>query len=210
MISDYLVFDIETKAGPRTDEYWDTYKRIKPDARLKDPDKIKASIEEKREKGKAKAALDHRVNEIVMIGCSFRGDKKHFVNVGDQREMLQEFASYCSGKVIHETVAFNANFDKFGLVCKFAECDLPIPDFLRNPIRDVMFYYCDRYNRDAWVSLDDLAFLFNMERKTLAIEEYFEAVENEDWATIIEYNEQDLEITETAYLKYWRNQELYL
>lgn len=76
---------------------------FKPAANLKDPDKIAASISEKRNRYIADAALDWKTAEVVLIGC---GDGESFTPIyGDEKETIREFltlihSALCDGCMV--------------------------------------------------------------------------------------------------------------
>ena len=61
----YIIIDIETIAHPDAHQWLDP---VTPDKRLKDPEKVKADIEEKTAARDAMLALDPDTNQIVALG----------------------------------------------------------------------------------------------------------------------------------------------
>jgi hypothetical protein len=73
--------------------------KIEPDARLKDPDKIKASINEKAEAIKAKCALQPLTGKIICVCClDVDGAHGGFESCGpDEHRLLEELTTWLAG-----------------------------------------------------------------------------------------------------------------
>lgn len=88
----YRVFDLETAVNPKALEWLEP---VKPDSRLKDPEKIAASIAEKTAERNEKLALDWDCCRIVALGWVDvgRGDPWCFTapNEEEERVMLDSF-----------------------------------------------------------------------------------------------------------------------
>ena len=77
----YRCVDIETAVNPKA---LDWLEPVKPDSRLKDPEKIKASIEEKTAERNEKLALDWDCCRIVALGHGEAEGKDHVIICRDE------------------------------------------------------------------------------------------------------------------------------
>ncbi len=82
-----LIFDIET-IGQDESRLLAIAPEFKPAANLKDPEKIKASIEEKRQSYLEKAALDWKTAEVVLVGF-FDGFEYRSIYSQHEKEVIQ-------------------------------------------------------------------------------------------------------------------------
>ncbi len=134
-VSDYIIaFDIETIRRPDTDDYFRS-KVYKAPGNLKDPEKIRAAIEEKRRTDYEDAALYWWTNQVVCItaiptdepdwAVAFYGD--------DENKVLRDFFDQvrvwsCSPRLVGKS---SKHFDEPVLVGRSLAHDIGVPDFLR-------------------------------------------------------------------------------
>lgn len=87
------VFDIETCGcdGERLEKMMPFFE---PDSRLKDPEKIAASIAEKREKWIERLALDWKTATVVLIGVC--DGEKYAPLIGDEPQIIEQFFQIAS------------------------------------------------------------------------------------------------------------------
>jgi hypothetical protein len=92
-----LILDLETAPLPNAADYLDP---VKPAANLKDPEKIKADIEEKARKQREDCGLDWNLNRIVCAGFLDGADSRAIVLTAEdeeaERAILQNVAAYLS------------------------------------------------------------------------------------------------------------------
>lgn len=134
-VSDYIIaFDIETIRRPDTDDYFKS-KVYKAPGNLKDPEKIRAAIDEKRKSDYEDAALYWWLNQVVCItaiplldpdrAAAFYGD--------DEKKLLcdffnQSFAWNSTPRLVGKS---SKHFDEPVLVGRSLARDIGIPEFLR-------------------------------------------------------------------------------
>jgi len=167
-----IFIDIETIPGPVRPELCE----VKVDARLKDPEKIKAAQEEGLEESYRRQALDSMAGRIWCIGVAKDDDEPRCFIGDDEREVLHQlqlFVQQCrpTGRDVewvgHNAVAFDMRWVwrkavKYGLE-KLAFYIRP--DKYRGNIRDTMLIWACGDTRD-YVSLDKLAHYLGVGKKT--------------------------------------------
>lgn len=201
MAVDYLIYDIETYKSDRAEEYWQG-KDVKPDARLKDPEKIEADIAKKREQGLERSALSPITGRITMVGTSYNGNLKAFTDP-DERKLLEDLDIYVSGKNIDEFVGKNnRDFDLPYLRLRHMVNNLRMPTWLlpNQRHRDIK----DLFGRNMGTygpSLADLEFALDIRRD--GEKDALQALtwwEEGDLESLERYCLQDVSSTESIYL----------
>lgn len=84
-----FAIDIETYKNPDMVKY---LPEVKADVRLKDPEKIKANIEAKKQEQIDRMALSPEFGKIACIGIY--GEDRKEVLVGDEKEILKKFKEF--------------------------------------------------------------------------------------------------------------------
>lgn len=195
----YCIYDIETYKSDRIEEYIDQAE-IKPDARLKDPEKIQKSIDDKREAIRERAALRWITGRVIACGISFNGTFKFFT-ADDEKELLQDLDIFISGKNIDEFVGKNnIDFDQPFLIGRHLVNGLPVPEWLRRRHVDIQnFFGTGRSLQRA--SLADIEWALDIQRdgEKDALQ-CFKWWDEGDIESIEKYNKQDVESTERIYL----------
>jgi len=195
----YLVYDIETYKSDRIEEYLDQ-KDFKPDARLKDPEKIAKSIEDKREAEREKAALRWITGRVIACGISYNGDF-HFFCADNERDLLYDLDVFIAGKDVDEFVGKNnIDFDQPYLVGRHLANGLPVPQWLLRHHLDIQgFFGTGRSIQRA--SLKDIEWCLQIQRDgEKDATQCFEWWENNEIDLIEKYNRQDVQSTERIYL----------
>lgn len=161
-----ISWDIETVRWPKA-EHWLKTKGIKPDSRLKDPEKIRASIEEKRAALFEKAALSPITGMIVCICAHHEVDQPVAFYGADERDILIRFFTWYEmylGTLVL-TGKYSQHFDLPFVVMRAMVHDIGVPYRMqdqilgRRPLQEI-----EQVIGDA--SLDDVAFAFGIEGKT--------------------------------------------
>lgn len=120
-----IVVDLETCGLPNAAEFLEP---VTPDARLKDPDKIKADIEAKTEARQQKIALDWNVGRIAAIGwwTDEGGTEVRLCpNEDDEADALREFWSLSKHRTL---VGYNLKgFDCKYMIQRSRYLDVPHP-----------------------------------------------------------------------------------
>jgi len=200
----YLVFDIETYKSDRAEEYFEQ-KDFPADARLKDPEKIEADIAKKRASAMERAALSPITGRVTCIGASVDGNYRFFSHI-DERVLLEDFATFIEGKIIHYYVSKNGyDFDIPFLRVRYMANKLPMPIWLQPLSRGKHIDIKNYFGRGAMgingPSLKDLEFVLDIRRdgEKDALQ-CFDWWENGDIESLEKYNEQDVRSTESIYL----------
>lgn len=167
-----IFIDIETIPGPVRPEPCEVH----VDARLKDPEKIKAAQKEGLEESYRRQALDSMTGRIWCIGVAKDDDEPRCFIGDDEREVLcqlQLFVQECrpTGRDIewvgHNAVAFDMRW-VWRKAVKYGLGKLAFyirPDKYRGNIRDTMLIWACGDTRD-YVSLDKLAHYLGVGEKT--------------------------------------------
>jgi DNA polymerase elongation subunit (family B) len=93
---------------------------VEPASRLKDPEKIKANIEAKKQEQIDKMALTPEFGKIACIGIW--GEEKQEVLVGEEKEILKNFFSFLKGVLVQnaDIVTYNGKGFDFDFIFKRA------------------------------------------------------------------------------------------
>lgn len=195
----YCIYDIETYKSDRIEEYIDQ-KDIKPDARIKDPEKIQKSIDDKREAIRQKAALSWVTGRVIAVGISVNGDFQFFT-ADDERDLLSDLNLFIAGKNIDDFVGKNnRDFDQPFLIGRHLVNNMPVPNWLRQRHVDIQSWFGSS-SRGQQVSMKDMEWAMDIRRdgEKDALQ-CFEWWENNEIDQIEKYNRQDVETTERIYL----------
>lgn len=122
----YRCVDIETAVNPKA---LDWLEPVKPDARLKDPEKIKASIEDKTAERNEKLALDWDCCRIVALGWVDVGSNEPWCECCETEEEEKSALTYFWKTYReHETKLVTFNGHKFDLpILRTRSIDLDVP-----------------------------------------------------------------------------------
>lgn len=146
MGSYYLIFDIETAPSERIDEYLNTAV-IKPNANLKDPEKIIKNREEKRQKIKAKAPLYWWIGRVVCISAySTKYSRLITWYDVDETKLLFRFGRDITKEYgDHQLQAKNIEFDRPFLIGRYIASDIGVPANIRLQSSDKSVDDIDKY-----------------------------------------------------------------
>lgn len=196
----YCIYDLETFKNERLEEFLET-KEFKPDARLKDPEKIKKSIEDKKESVRKNAALDWITGRVIACGISYKGDFQFFT-ADNERDLLRDINVFIAGKDVDDFVGKNNHdFDQPFLIGRHLANGIPVPHWLRRKHIDVQQYFGSP-SRGQRRSMADIEWAMNIQRDgEKDATQCFEWWENGDLESIERYNRQDVETTERIYLE---------
>ena len=197
-----LYFDIETEPLPDVLEHPERY--YKPDSRLKDPEKIKASLAEKAED----AALHPTTGRVLAIGYSL--NEEEWQDIADQRfqeaEVISVFFDHASkafrdcGRVIGWNIL---DFDLPFLVYRARVLGVPVPvtmfamyrsrlSFVDSFVDLMLWAQSGRYKSDGF-SLDRVAKSMGHQGKTCTGDQYATLLRT-DPAKASEYLTQDVRL----------------
>jgi len=196
----YVVLDIETAGLPESEVI---VPEFQPAANLRDPDKIKASIEEKKQAWRERMALSPLTGEIVAIGLTVHGEYASMLAIKhNEQEMIHLLFKQLSFP--QTVVTFNGNtFDWPFILRRAAKHGIKPPSWLRDG------RYWNRYLVDArelWTfgdrqcegSLDTVARFLGVGQKSGNGAD-FAALLKSDPDKAIEYLRNDLRITAAVY-----------
>lgn len=108
-----MYFDIETGPLPE-DQLSKLMPEFEPDPRLKDPDKIKASIESKKESWISECALRADMGQILAIGYAI-DDSKTVILHGRESDLLNDFDDLIFHAIQSEAIICGFNILGFDL-----------------------------------------------------------------------------------------------
>lgn len=150
-----FILDIETRGDA---SLFDTYcSNIKPDPRLKDPDKIEADLNKKTEEAIYEMALDSDYSDIICVGVyDLYTNKKHIFTP-------QEFATWLTDleDVIEEDMGRSKTkrYQSYR-VATFNGRNFDLPILIKHGIRNGIAYpyeymvqWCDKYKGTAHIDL---------------------------------------------------------
>lgn len=199
-----FVFDIETI--PQDEKLiLARAPEFRPAANLKDPVKIAASVEEKRAHYLARAALDWKTAQVVLIGVSDGENYRAFH--GEEKTIIEEFLAFISAAMVdgHRVGGHNVKaFDLPMLINRARATGATIPQHILSywngravyvaGIFDTleMLTFGDRTRIDG-NGVDEIARALSMPTK-LGHGSGFPALWRADKACGISYNQRDVEI----------------
>ena len=198
-MSTILAVDIETKISDYGRKHLEE-KEYLPDSRLKDPAKIKASVESQREKDIDKAALHWWLSKIICI-CAITYDTRFTKTFSgdDERLLLKEFFTHLenNGPYVQLVGKSSISFDIPFLVGRALALNLGLPDCLRQNIEKITdvdqlfsrFRMCSQIT-----SLSNYAFGLGIEGKLAKGGDVAKMHEEERWDEIEQYCRRDTEI----------------
>jgi len=196
-----IIFDIETGPLPLA-ELDALAPEFKPAANLKDPEKIKASIEEKRNEYYERAALSPVTGEVLAIGLDY-GNSGQVLgrDVFSEKGMLEMF--WDAVEDLEQFCGFNiAHFDLPFLIRRSMKYGLKVPRvfinnrYLTDQFIDLMLVWkCGVY--DDNISLDRLARFLGVGKKNGNGKD-FAKLWVEDRPKALEYLRQDLALTKAC------------
>jgi len=203
LLKQFVVIDIETVRNARADAYFAS-KVYEPAANLRDPVKIAASIEERREKDTEKAALYWWTGQVICIGAiDLDTDKRQVFFGNDEREVLDGFFDWVpkGANVIAKSGDY---FDMPFMVGRALYHNLGIPDFLRltRNIGDVNHIFGFSSRNDQATTLDNYAFGIDFPGKLAKGSDVAEMHAEQRWKDIEAYCMQDTLIA-AEMLKRW-------
>jgi predicted PolB exonuclease-like 3'-5' exonuclease len=102
-----IFLDIETAPGeePHVSDF-------EPKANLKDPEKIRADLEEKKEKAWRSSMLDPFAGKVYVIGLAVDGTQPFYIFNEDEKQMMESFDEWLSNYSYPRIVAhFGFTFD---------------------------------------------------------------------------------------------------
>jgi len=204
----YLDFDIETVPDDNVDEYLNVL-HIKPDARLKDKDKIAENILEKRAKIKDLAGLSWWIAKpVAIVVYDEYEDKFYTFNDPNPVDLLTNFCNLLVTEFPnHILVGKNSStFDIPMVTGWLLKHNLGVPDHFKRhlrgqPISDVdqIFGYSSR--TDQTTTLDNYAFGMGIKMKTMHGNQVAElyrqhqmGVSNTAFTDLMEYCKNDVRI----------------
>lgn len=141
-----LIFDIETAPSERIDEYFQAV-NIKPDKRVKDPEKIAKNLADKKAKLRAQASLYWYIGRVVCI-CAYSTKTKQYLTWWDtdEKKLLYRFGRDISQSYSdHQIVAKNIEFDRPFLIGRYIAWDLGVPSQIRLHSKDKSVDDIDKY-----------------------------------------------------------------
>src|SRR6185503_5118471 len=193
-----IIFDIET--GPIDRPLLDLLApEFKPAANLKDPEKIKASIEDKRQAYYEQAALSPVTGKVLTIGYDVDGQFTCGLP-GDEMAVIKSFWDLVIANPDVRFIGFNiAHFDLPFLIRRSLKHGLFVPivfqnnRYLTSQFIDLMeIWQCG--DRSETISLDRLSrYLGVGEKKGSGAD--FARLWNEDRQAAIDYLRQDIALT---------------
>jgi 3'-5' exonuclease len=204
-----IFIDIETIPGPVRPEPHE----VKIDARLKDPEKVKAAQEDGLEDAYRKQALDSMAGRIWCIGVAKEDDDPVCFIGEDERELLERLEAFLreckpTGRDV-EWVGHNAaSFDMRWVWRRAVKYDLAYlaslirPDKYRGNIVDTMLLWACGDTRD-YVSLDKLARFLGVGEKTPGMDgsKVYDLWVAGDASACAEYCAADVELTRSVYYR---------
>ena len=194
-----VVFDLETAKNPLAKSIIDELK-LKPDSRLKDSEKIKASIQQKKDTKLDKAALFWGTGCVVHISATeLHGEVKFsrsMADCGGESGLLSEFSIFIQGAT--DLMGQNIkDFDIPYLIGRSIFHRLKVPFVLKNRSahRDLYDTFGNpRYSSQA-CSLDMIANSLGIDSKVMDSALIPALAEAGNWELIKEHCDQDVEIT---------------
>ncbi len=207
----HIVFDIETAANLRADKFW-SLKKFEAPGNYKDPEKIKAAIEEKRFDAMAKSGLTPWTGRVTCIVAFDGREWKQFFGE-DEAKILSDFGIYLAQNLGMTLIGKNSKtFDVGFLVGRYIAHDMGVPKLLRGTDKPTDINDCFGYSSQGIRgSLSDYAFLMDYKGK-LAHGSEAQSMYNETvfdpskWNELVAYCTQDVAITHeflTRYMKHF-------
>jgi len=159
-------FDIETVMNERAPQWWDTVK-IEAPKNFKDPEKIKAAIDEKKAKLYSKSALTWHTGKVFSFAAvSVKNPKEtKFFHSLDEKEVLNEIAKACNGKEVF--AKHGKHYDYPFLVGRYLANSIAVPSFLRGKqmAREVNDFWSYSQSCDQILNLEATAYGLGIEGK---------------------------------------------
>lgn len=135
-------WDLET--GPESDERLAKMKpEFLPDARLVDPEKIKASIKNKEADWKERAALSAMTGKILAVTLAGNDEEPEFVT-GDEHALIERVLSEICDPALSVYTWNGANFDIPFLLQRAAINNIPAFKALTTKFRG-RYYFCEHF-----------------------------------------------------------------
>jgi len=192
-----IAYDIETIVRPDAVEYLDQ-RDFRPDSRLKDPKKIEADIERKRQAAKDRGALHWWLGQVVCI-TAVTETGYSFCQAGlDEVALLGAFTGWVA-EIEYNDTFFGKNvedFDRPFLVGRHLAHEIPVPHWLGKVERpkdvDHIFSFSRQCSQIG--SLADYAFGLGIDGKLAKGEDVAEMVQAEAWNALKTYCLQDSKI----------------
>lgn len=211
-------FDIETGPQPIAGLLSTFEPKFDPDARLKDPDKVAASIAEKRVDWEEKSALYAERGELLAFGFSTGDDggvtlDRHFYGEAEVlRIVIDSIRSHADGGYI--IAGFNIlGFDLPFIRRRCLLHGIPVPFYNRTdkwkpwgfPVYDPMVDWQCGNHRDTYVNLDTLARAFGVGKKTASGADFAKLYATDRDAALA-YLREDVRLTAAVCRKMLENQ----
>lgn len=173
---------------------------FKPAANLKDPEKIRASIEEKRQAYYDNAALSPVTGRVLTIGYEIGGQFGHAAQFDDEATMIDKFWELVRNNATYRFIGFNiAHFDLPFLIRRSLKHGISFPPvfvnnrYLHNQFVDLLeIWQCG--DRGELISLDRLSRFLGVGEKTGSGAD-FARLWKEDRPQAIEYLRRDIALT---------------
>lgn len=201
-----ISFDIECVRQESADAYYDS-KDYKPAKNLKDPKKIQASIEAKRQTDKDNAVFKWFVSKVICISIVHNGKKRTWS--GDhEADVITGLFDYMQGRPGAVLVGKSSHlFDTPFLIGRTLANDIGMPLCLvpeAKPIRDVDHIFSHSSRCSQVSSLADYAHGLGVEGKSNDGSNVALMHERGEWDEIKSYCEQDAMIVYEMIKRYRR------
>lgn len=184
------IYDIETYKAHNFDHLVRNVE-IKPAANLKDPEKIAASIAQKKQELESEAGLHPTTGQIVSIACAFNDIE--FVQAGlDEELILNNFLDFLRKNPDTQLLAFNNHeFDDVFLRIRFMVNRVFFPPQFRNRTIDIRKFLSGYGSFKKGKLWDYMKVIFN-EEPQLSGADIAQLVEAEDWKSVRLHNLEDV------------------
>lgn len=206
MTDKYIIFDIET--GPLSDEELkEAMPEFKAASNVKDPAKIQAQIDEKRQAWIESAALNPESGKVLAIGYKF-SDSPHEIVISGETSMLNDlWALWISAWSTYTWAGHNImGFDFPFLIRRSWILGVHVPksaaemtQFRHPHVEDTMQIWSLGSKEDR-ISLDRLGKLLKVGQKNGSGKDFAKVLE-QDPKKAEEYLLNDLQLTEKVYLR---------
>lgn len=193
-----VVVDIETAKNPLAKSIIEQMP-VKADARLKDPDKIAASIQQKRDTKLDKAALFWGTGRVVAIGSSQLSGQDEYVEAGsNEKEILTNYSKWLEDTAATKIMGQNIKgFDIPFLLGRMMFHEVEVPALMRDRYAAMDLY--DFFGNPRWsdqsCSLDVYALSLGLDSKLNDSSLIPQMAEDGLWKEIEEHCLQDVRLT---------------
>lgn len=205
MLEGYLIFDIETTANDRIDEYIEK-KDFKPRGNLVDPKKIAQDITFKRKKAREEAALSWITGKVIcIVADDILSNERYLLHHKDEVANLHAFFDLIVRKHYKYVVGkYSEMFDRPFVIGRALFHNIGIPRIWQRDIHDIDHIFSRSSQCSQITNLEDFSFGLGIPGKVFDSSKVPDLYKEGKMDEILLHCGQDVSITKELFTRYMK------